>query len=363
MNRLAPFIFLFSFSIFSQEYFYSNSLAMELDPISDLSSMEFVDIEWVLEKNSQGNQIKSSLYHYGEIEKSYLNLYSANGYLEYSSESIGGIIREEMYFNSDGQISQLSIFGEEGSLEQIDEYQYDDNGDLKYIDTIDDKGEIISSLNYSIREDGSLRSLWEINSRSEEHSESWNSFDGSLFMEQRIKDSDKDLVYYNEDNRIERILKFDGDELVYEEFYQYYSDGTIKQIRKSNYVNHEISLEIMDTAGQLIRENVMESDILLYTIDYKYSEQNIIKKEKVGSGIKEKWIYFYENESLVREDYYNQGVLEQKKKIIDSENNSYIIELYDKGIPFMNLIFEDDIKVREEFLSEGRVIRTREIGD
>ncbi|MDA3811129.1 MAG: hypothetical protein PF518_12475, partial [Spirochaetaceae bacterium] len=338
-------------------------LAMELDKIEPEQFLEKEKIEWLLKKEYEANREISTLYNNGQEFKNFIRSYNSKGFLSFYSESKNNIPEEEIDFRKDGQIQENRVFLKDGSLNFKLIYVYNENAELLQIDKKDEADNLISSIDYTLRNDGSIRSFNEYEEGNLTHGEIWNSFHGQLYMEQRQTEGKRDIVYYNEDNKVVKILQYDGENLISDEVYEYYSDGTEKLIIKTNFLKSEIIQISKNVDGLIIREEKFRSDLLLYVIRYSYSAGNLVLKEKSGSGLREKWLYTYENDQIKKEDYYKQGVLVQKKKYTDPDTNSYIIELYNNDEIFMNLIYEDDKKIREEFIEGGRIIRIKDLGD
>jgi len=357
MKLIIPLLLLFNLSLSAQQYFYSNSLAMELDEISLIESVVMSETEWILKKTAEGNRVESVLFNFGEEKRKYLK--DTDHYSEY----VDGVLSEEINYRRDGQISKIVNYNTRGLVSDISLYEYNIKGELIAISLSDESGEILSKLEYATRDDGSLRIISRYTEDDVNHRESWNGYNGSIFMEERTGLSSRELVFYNELNNIEKVQQYVDDILTFEKQYSYYPDGVEKEIKKESYISGEITIESMNVSGQIIRSEVFDKDVFLYSIKYFYSGSQLIQKEKTGLDLSEKWIFHYSDDELIGEDFYKQRTLVQKKKITDSENNAYIIELYDSGKHFMNLIYSNDQKVREEFLSGGEIVRTRELGE
>ena len=362
--KITIFLFcLFNFSIYAQEYFYSNSLAMEFERIIENDLLNLEDIPWVIKSEQSGNERKITLYKDGIENKILINKYNDFGTLSFMTELMDGKTIEETDFKRNGQIEQYRSYDSEGLISERYFYIYNNHNELEKVEITNDLGELISFIEYYIRADGSIRSVYEYNDSELVHSEVWNSYDGSLFMENSSSDSSRDLVFYNNQNQKIKVQQYSGDDVIYEENYEYHGDGTIKSIDKMNYTIPETTSINMNLSGLIIRETLYRNDLLIYTITFDYSNTRLIQKEKYGTGIRGKWIYNYKDDKMISEEYYNQGILEQKKIITDSDNNNYIIELYHNNEAFMNVFYTDNVKTREEFLEKGRIIRVRDLGE
>lgn len=357
MKCFIPLFLLFNLTLTAQQYFYSNSLAMELEKIPSIESVVMEDEEWILKKTVDRSSSELILYQFGREKKRETKSVSFN------REYVDGVLSEEILYGKDEQISAIVRYNDSGLVSEKELYKYNSDGDILMITRTDEKGDILSELEYSMREDGSLRIISLSNGDDVNHRETWNSYSGSLFMVERNDLSNREMVFYNNQNNIEQIRQFRGDQLIAEKNYTYYDDGIIKQIEKKYLQIDEVQIESMNTSGQIIRKDAFKGELLLYSNSYDYSGKTLIQKEKTGTGINERWMYFYSGDELSREEYYRQGVLTQKKMIADSDSNSYTIELYDRGMHFMNLIYLDEVKIREEYISGEKIVRTRELGD
>lgn len=363
MKAAVVLLFILTFSLYAQEYYRSNSLAMEMERIQDSQPFEMDKVEWLLEKKVSGNSILSTLYHYGIPEKSITREYNNYDILIYYSVRNKGILSEENRFGDDGAILEEAVFTGTGTLDWKNIYEYTDNGRILRIVRQNSEGEEISELDYRIRKNGSIRNITQSDNDLSEHRESWNGFGGILFMEERNSDSERELIYRNNKGLIEKKIRYRNNQKIDDENYSYSSGGEISKIVKTDYVNGESSIQTMNMSGQIVSEEKLVGEELIYRILYFYSDSKLSVKEKKGAALRERWEYVYIDDELSVESYYRQGDLEQKKTITDQNSNSYEILLYNHGEAFMNLVYDNDVKIREEYLSGGEIIRTRTLGD
>jgi hypothetical protein len=360
MNKLVLFFLIIGITVEAQDFYISNSLGMELTKIEDSESR---DIEWLLIKEKKEGRYFSTLFNWGEETKQFIREYNDRGVEIFFGEVIKGIPVEETEYSGNGSISVERFFNPEGQLIEIKNYIYRYDGKLLRIESTDGSGSAGASRDYQIRYDGSIRSLSETDKDTLKHSEVWNAFGGALYLEQRTQNSEREMVYYDENKLISRIEYYAGDLLVYEDRFIYSDLNVLESISKKNFISFEFTDIFMNGDGEILKEIVSLNQIFQYTVLYTYSEGNLVKKEKTGSQVKEKWLYYYENNNKTEEEYYKQGILIQKKIILSSENNNYNIQLYNNGAVFMNLVYENDVKIREEFLDKGQIIRYRDLGD
>jgi len=364
MRRYAFLIFLFlSFTISAQDYYLSNSLAMEMEYLESIDDIVIDQVEWLLKVERRDKQKISSLYKFGIEQKVIIREYNSNGTLDFYSESIDGILIEETDYDDDGKILESRTYNNDGTFDSLWNYLYDIDEELLKIEKKDKSGSVLSAIDYSFRDDGSIRSFFEYEEDSLKHREIWNSYNGEISMEMKAGDLLRDIVYYNDLNKVDSILQYDDDLLVYEEKYYYDNKGQSEKIEKYNYLTSYRIEILMNKNGYISTEKHYQKELLLFTTQYNYNDYQVIRKEKTGSGLREKWLYFYIDEQISEEVYYKQGVLIEKKKYTDPETGSYTLELFNKGEIFMNLVFEDDVKVREEYFEGGEIVRSRDLGD
>lgn len=359
MKKIMLLLSLLNLSLFAQQYYYSNSIAMELEPILDVESFILEQSEWILEKFEQYDRTESILFHFG-VEKKRIIETSVN-----FTEYIEGLLSEDTKLGDKGQITERVLYNSEGSPIEKEIYNYNTSGDLISIDRRDIDEKTVFSQKYKIRSDGSLRAITYSFGEDDKSrgNDSWNTHKGSFYMEEHNDARKRQVLFYNGSNNLEKVLRYEEDILVYEEIFDYDQDGFVSKIVKKDFHRSESTILIMNEKGQLIREDFFVDDKMKFNVSYLYSDSHLIQKDKIGSGIKEKWLYDYRDNERVTEEFYKQGVLQQKKTNMDSADNSYVIELYDRGLHFMNLVFKKDVKIREEYISEGQVIRVRELGD
>lgn len=359
MKYLIPLLFFLNISLFAQQFFYSNSLAMELSLILEINDIKKNETEWILEKNISESRTDSVLYHFGEEQKRMVRTSS------HYSEFLEGTLREEINYRHDGLISDITFYNDLGTLTGKENYEYSSDGMLLSIKSNGPKEDILSLREYSLREDGSLRFITLFDELDDEadHSETWNSYKGNFFMEERLYDSSREVVFFDENNNISIISQYVDDLLIYRELYSYYSDGIVKLIEKIFPETEKKYIVTFDELGRMLKEEYYIDSKWIYTMSHSYIGTNLAQTERIGSAIEEKWIYLYRDDENIGENYYKEGVLQQKKKITDADTDSYIVELYERGELFMNLIFSENVKIREEFISEGKILRIRELGD
>lgn len=359
MRYVIPLLIIINLPLFTQQYFYSNSLAMELSEIFEIDSLEIGESQWILETYTTGKRKETILYNFGVEKKR-----SVSTPLQYT-EIVDGIIREETNYRSDGQISEVIFFNESGDLTGKENYLYSAEGKLLSISFSGGEEDLSTTREYALREDGSLRliSRYKDSAREPDHREFWNSYKGRFFMEERLYDSSREVVYFNEDNNISSILQYAGEILIFEETRGYDSYGKVKTIEKFFPETEKKYLESMDESGRIVKEEYFDRGKMIYRLNNIYRGSTLVQTDKSTGSLREKWIFYYGEEKNVGEDYYRQGELQQKKIVTDGDTNSYKVELYDDGELFMNLIYSEDVKIREEFISDGVIVRTRELGD
>jgi YD repeat-containing protein len=75
----------------------------------------------------------------------------------------------------------------------------------------------------------------------------------------------------------------------------------------------------------------------------------------------EQWSYFYDGAgALAREEYRARG---QLARVVRYEEDGRVEELYRAGLPFLLVTWRGGVKVLEEFLEGGQVVRRRQFGE
>ena len=79
----------------------------------------------------------------------------------------------------------------------------------------------------------------------------------------------------------------------------------------------------------------------------------------VGGDGREEWRYFYGADGeLQEEDYYRRGMLEKSR--VYTGANMWYEEIYQKSELFLRIFYEEGEKVKEAFISGGKVVRERD---
>lgn len=343
-------------SICAQNYYSSNSLAMEIESIDEFSG-DFKDYgEWVLEKNETDTLIEKNLYNNGQLKRTLIEKNDRSGRTLYSSLTINGILREESLYSEKGLLEKEVFYKPDGSIDIIELYRYNESDELLGID-VQEGEEEQKSYYYSIRSDGSLRSI------SGNEDSSRNSYEGVLFLENLLSESRRELIFRNHKGYVEKILLYENNQLIRDEVRTYWTEEVVKEIRIVDKLSERETIQQMDKRGNLEEEEVYKDRKLQSGTYYFYNGEKIVRKEKKEPGIREHWLYTYEGDQLTFEEYYKKDVLIHRKVFSGTDQSTYELELIDRGEVFLIIHFEKDVKIREEYVSNGVVTKTRELRD
>ena len=114
-----------------------------------------------------------------------------------------------------------------------------------------------------------------------------------------------------------------------------------------------------NTEERLSKEIITKSNKTISETTYFYDDEGRkIKMNKVSDKGLEEWAFYYDSEGdLDREEYYQRGILE--KRTVYTNDNSYYEELFRYGELLIRVFYEDDVKIKEEFLENGKVIKVK----
>lgn len=344
----------------AQDFYRSNSLAMELEKLDKPLREDFEGEEtWILEKRTEHGSIECILYLGGEETDRYLRNFGIGGNLEYYSHRRGDRMVEEIFYRRDGAISEEKYYYSDGTLEAARTYSYDSRGNLLGVERMEGTGE--TSLDYGLREDGSLRSVSGYREGDLQSRNSRSAFGGALHMEEDISGDIRDVSYYGEEGRLVRKVRYVKGEVQFIEENEYRSDGTLSGVLISALSEGTETFRTMDSDGNPLKDETFRDGRLIMGLYYSYRNGRLYRLDTRAPGIREKQLFIYEGDFLKAEEFYVQGTLERVKKYSAADGNLYTVELYDRGEVFLVIHYSDDVKVREDHMSGGKVIRTKEL--
>ncbi|MBN2531544.1 MAG: hypothetical protein JXB88_01565 [Spirochaetales bacterium] len=338
-------------------YYQSNDIGMKVKEISE----EDIDrYEYVLKVEETFEMEKKSLFSEMELIKRWdISLYNNQNIREeraYDKETLESV----HYFDRRGRIIEERLYSGD-ILTQKTVYFYGANQELLQTKTFNSEGLLLYSENYEFNRNGMIRKLNRIWSDGPVQTSSFIYSRGQLIEE--IYSSDKEMT----------ISRFD--ESGKRDFMEVWKEGVLLGTKSFFYNKKDgslISTHEKDITGgfetdnqykeeRLEKEIVTKGDVTLYVITYFYDKEGRRSKmEKVSDRGLEEWSFYYKsNGDLDKEEYFNRGILE--KRTVYTSDSSYYEELFRSGELLIRVFYEDEAKIKEEYLDKGVVIKVKNL--
>lgn len=351
---LLPFLLAAALTGFGQQtgpiYFESDPIGLPLRPAGGLSKDED---SYVLELRREGAEEVRTLYR---SEREVRRWETGSG-LERVFEE--GRLSEERRFDAAGRLTTEKRYFN-GELESRSEYHYGAAG-LFYSETFDGQGNLQFRDSYSLSPRGELRRVRRDGPAGTVHGLALTEVKGLLYEERHFGAGRK------------LINRFDAyGRLVSQEVWQ---EQKLMERGELRYKGQELRAEsavrtdfgsgtrtgtLFDEQGRELKRVVTRGGQTVEEWSFTWDEQGnkklAVRRSEQGA---EQWSYEFDGEGrLRREEHRLHGSLE--KVTLYGEEDSRTEELYRENAPFLRIYFRSGTKLKEEFLVNGQVIRTRE---
>jgi hypothetical protein len=333
------------------QYYVSNDLGMALERIGWYRQEEFPYILLVMTEG--GRETRTLLYQGLEVqrwefEEGEQRIYRDSQLEQRRRYDIGNrLIEDQLYA--------------EGSLTQRTLYHY--NRDLlERTETFGADGRLLYRDFYSLSPDGQLRGVTREDGRGDQR---FALADGAKSVaEERYGNSrERRINRYDQEGRLaEREYWYDG-QLLERERFEYRDDGEkLSSSRLEELSLERVTLRSYDDEGRIIRVEVTEGERQIQqTVHVRDGQGRIVETTTRGPRGIENWLFEYDEQELVREEYRIRGFLERITLYSrQGQERIRVEELYREGQVFMRVHYRSEQKIREEFLRNGEVVRVRE---
>jgi len=331
-------------------YYLSNELGMSLEEIGWYRREEAAFVLTV--RAHEGGEVRTLLKEGREIKRWELSDGEERTYE-------GGELVERVLLDAQGRRRELWEF-QGGSQVRRTEFSYSRPGEISSR-CYDGEGNLLYSDRSLLSRDKGLREVRR-DSAGGERSRLALSMPADRLVEERTGGDGRSLIRrYDVRGRLISRERWAGDGLEEREILRYEGDGGTPV--GSTLIDHVAGITTersFDENGYLrLLEVRRDGEVVDQTRYERDPEGRTTLAARRGPGGIEQWRYEYDDQGeLLREEYRVRGFLE-RVTVHESENRS-IEELYRDGAPFMRVVFQDGEKVREEFLKNGAVVRTRE---
>lgn len=216
---------------------------------------------------------------------------------------------------------------------------------------------------YSYWRDGTLRSMVK-----EDESETRTEYryrDGRLEEEWVSRPGEAERFEFDVAGRLVIRELYAGDELTEQEVRLYWgTDGgsLLKLVVMS--AGEKIVRRGFDERGRMISERVEESGNLVSELTRTFDEEFLVLEVETDNEGRRRWEYEYSEEGDQEQvAYLEDGKLVEVSHLLLGPAEApadRMVELFNRGEPVLRIYYEGRLRLREEVIRSGEVIRTRE---
>ncbi len=342
----------------AQQRYESNAVGSRIRALSSATPLS--SYPYILVVSGVPPREREVLYNYGEVMREVIRRRAGNNTVETTYKN--KTIVSEAHYDRNGRLVLEKWYANEGLLLETLRYEYA-IGSKKIYATDKDGNERYTELHtYDLQNkiNGIIRDYPD-----QRREAVFFDFIAELLLrEEHISPDGRYLVRYDRWGRTAERFLVQEEELRSAEFLFYrqddegrtrtplssrlaYYDSSIVEHRTYDSVGREITLEkIQDNAtierGRFEYKNRQLSRSVVYTTGSSTSQEKIFDSSQ--DVIEERWI---DSGKLVR-------------KIVPTSAITYYEERYNDGILFVKIYYENNNRIREEFISNGTIVRVRE---
>jgi len=240
---------------------------------------------------------------------------------------------------------------------------YRKNGRLTAREELDAGNEVISRVEYAYDHDGTPRAVYisldnehpssvyvESDSSTNPDGESHRHISGSA-GDWRISDLDSSGYPVT-------LIVLESGEKVEESSWIRNREGTLREeIHRSGNEEHR---KRFDSEGRLLEETTFRNDLVILERTYFWSGDNLIRVEERGDGRLLVREMEWSEGRIIFESRSENGVVASQTRWTSPDERTQT--LFRDGKAVIRIFWNKDTRIREEFLRDGEVVRTREGG-
>lgn len=341
------------------EYFRSDDIGITLEKIDWYRVDEF---EYVVTLEARGSTyIKRLLKNQVEIKR-WETVYDKRRRKLQESEYDDNKLVSVLLYNKNGGIAEERLYSD-NELTEKKLYYYSRRG-LSKVETFDKDRKLLYEDYYTLSRKGRLRSVIRIWPNGNMRISRFEYGSGVLVEQREYLD---ERLYITRFDRAGRVIDWEQwkDETLEKSRVVVYNPetGKITREEEADHLNNTGVVRIYDKEGKLLSEEATGDTRKASTVSFEYDSRGrlSIKRVKGPLGIEE-WRYFYDDsDKLVKEEYWRRGFHE--KTTYYTGEGSYYEEIYRDNEVFLRVYYKNDKKVKEEFIVDGKVEKTREFGE
>ena len=277
-----------------------------------------------------------------------------------------GSLAEERTYDGAGRLLAEKLFTG-GQLSESLQYRYGLSG-LSSVETRGPDGALRSRERYELGPGGELRRVRRDSTGGEGAQELALVSGGGRLYEERLSGGGRNLVSrYDPEGRVASQETWQGRELQETLELAYPASGADSSagrqpLSTERTVDGTRTVTRFDAAGRETSRQLARGGKMVEEWSFRYdaggNRAQVVKVDEHGTR---QWSYQYDAAgNLQREEERARGQLE---KVVRYVEDGRVEELYRAGLPFLMVTYRAGLKVLEEFLEGGRVVRSRRFGD
>ena len=274
-----------------------------------------------------------------------------------------GIIASEIHYDRNGRLIEEQWFNSNGTLIETLQHEYVVGG--KKIRAIDkDNQERYTELhNYDL--EGKISSIIRNYPNQRREAAFFDFISELLVREEHIAPESRYIIRYDRLGRATERFLAQNNQLRSAEFLFYRVDETGRPKRtphNSRLVNYDTSIvenRTYDNLGQIITVEKIQDRATIERGQFEYLNRQLARsvvRSTASSTSREK--IFDVSQDVVEERWLDSGKL--VRRIVPTGATSYYEERYNNGVLFARVYYQDNDRIREEFIRDGKVVRSRE---
>jgi hypothetical protein len=329
-------------------WYRSDAIGLALEPLAGFKRGE----PWLLRVERSGELEVRTLLNEGKETKRWE--------LSPGLERVftGGSLSEERSCDASGRLLvEKSFVG--GQLSETARYSYGPSG-LSAVETHGPDGQLRTRERYELGPGGELRRVRRESPGRPGAEELALVSAGDRLFEERLRGGGRSLVSrYDSEGRVSSQETWKERELV-ESVEQIYAGRLPVSTELTAGGTRTVTL--FDAQGRESSRRVSRGGKTLEEWSFSYDGAgNRVRAVRVDAHGTEQWSYFYDEAgSLQREEWRFRG---QLSKVVRYVEGGRVEELYRSGLPFLVVTYRGGVKVLEEFLEGGQVVRRRQFGE
>jgi YD repeat-containing protein len=341
------------------KYFRSNEIGITLEKIEWYRVDEF---EYVVTLEEKDNTVIKRLYKDEEEIKRWEIHFDKRMRKIKESEYQNNLLYAVLLYNKDGSLHEELLYTQ-GKLYEKKLYHYSKRG-LSKVQTSNEIDEILYEDFYSLASSGRLRSVIRIWANGNIRISRF-AFGSGLLVEQREYIENKMYIArFDSKGRLISWEQWQDDKLEKSKLIVYNPEtGNKEREEETDHTANESIVRLYDDKGNLLKEDAASGSSIQSEVTYEYDDKGrlLVKRVKGPLGIEE-WRYFYNDaDKLVKEEYWRRGFHE--KTTFYTEETSYYEEIYRENEVFLRVYYENEKKVKEEFIIDGKIEKVRTFED